>query len=54
MGDHSDSAPMSMMETDLLIVGTGPAGGSLACFLASHGEGWHLVVAHWEADCFQV
>ncbi|KAF2233983.1 hypothetical protein EV356DRAFT_447524 [Viridothelium virens] len=25
------------VETDLLIVGTGPAGGSLACFLASHG-----------------
>ena len=27
----------SIVETDLLIVGTGPAGASLACFLASHG-----------------
>ena len=26
-----------IVETDLLIVGTGPAGASLACFLASHG-----------------
>ncbi|KAI9664660.1 MAG: hypothetical protein M1821_006106 [Bathelium mastoideum] len=25
------------LQTDLLIVGTGPAGGALACFLASHG-----------------
>ena len=26
-----------VIETDFLIVGTGPSGGSLACFLASHG-----------------
>lgn len=26
-----------LIETDLLIVGTGPSGGALACFLASHG-----------------
>jgi 2-polyprenyl-6-methoxyphenol hydroxylase-like FAD-dependent oxidoreductase len=26
------------LETDLLIVGAGPAGASLACFLASHGQ----------------
>ncbi|KAK4982615.1 hypothetical protein LTR66_009174, partial [Elasticomyces elasticus] len=26
-----------VIETDLLIIGTGPAGASLACFLASHG-----------------
>lgn len=26
------------VSTDLLIVGTGPAGASLACFLASHGQ----------------
>ena len=30
------SAP-SYIETDLLIIGAGPAGASLACFLASHG-----------------
>ncbi|KAA6413706.1 MAG: 2,4-dichlorophenol 6-monooxygenase [Lasallia pustulata] len=34
----NDSNTMaSIVETDLLIVGTGPAGASLACFLASHG-----------------
>ena len=38
MGDYSGATPMSNMETDLLVVGTGPAGGSLACFLASYGE----------------
>lgn len=27
----------ALVETDLLVVGTGPAGASLACFLASHG-----------------
>jgi flavin-dependent dehydrogenase len=26
-----------IIETDLLIVGAGPAGASLACFLASYG-----------------
>lgn len=26
------------MHTDYLIVGTGPAGASLACFLAQHGK----------------
>jgi hypothetical protein len=29
---------VEMVETDLLIVGAGPAGASLACFLAQHGE----------------
>ena len=28
----------AILETDLLIVGAGPAGASLACFLAQHGE----------------
>ena len=28
---------MATVETELLIVGAGPAGASLACFLASHG-----------------
>jgi ribulose 1,5-bisphosphate synthetase/thiazole synthase len=28
----------SILETDLLIIGAGPAGASLACFLAQHGE----------------
>lgn len=26
------------IETEFLIVGTGPAGGALACFLGSHGR----------------
>lgn len=28
---------MEKIKSDILIVGTGPAGASLACFLASHG-----------------
>lgn len=28
----------TLIKTDLLIVGAGPAGASLACFLASHGK----------------
>ena len=32
----ADTGPAIL--TDCLIVGTGPAGGSLACFLAQHGE----------------
>jgi glycine/D-amino acid oxidase-like deaminating enzyme len=27
-----------VVKTDLLIVGAGPAGASLACFLAAHGR----------------
>jgi len=27
-----------IIEVDVLIAGTGPAGASLACFLGSHGE----------------
>lgn len=27
----------NVIKTDLLIVGAGPAGAALACFLASHG-----------------
>jgi len=27
----------TVVETDFLVVGCGPAGASLACFLASHG-----------------
>ena len=27
----------TVVQTELLIVGAGPAGGALACFLASHG-----------------
>jgi NADPH-dependent 2,4-dienoyl-CoA reductase/sulfur reductase-like enzyme len=27
-----------MITTDLLIIGTGPAGAALACFLTSHGK----------------
>jgi NADPH-dependent 2,4-dienoyl-CoA reductase/sulfur reductase-like enzyme len=33
----SNGSPATVV-TDLLIVGTGPAGASLACFLASHGK----------------
>jgi len=30
-------AETDIIKTDLLIVGAGPAGASLACFLAAHG-----------------
>ena len=33
---HHDAA--IEITTDYLIIGTGPAGGALACFLAQHGE----------------
>lgn len=36
-GDGSQKPP-SVTTTDVLIIGTGPAGASLACFLASYGE----------------
>lgn len=32
------STPCEPVETDFLIVGAGPAGASLACFLTSYGE----------------
>jgi flavin-dependent dehydrogenase len=54
MGDHSGSDTMSMMETDLLIVGTGPAGGSLACFLASYGKKELLSSHRKETELVQV
>lgn len=41
-GGHYASARTSITSTDVLIVGTGPAGASLACFLASYGE-WDLL-----------
>lgn len=28
----------AVIETDLLIIGAGPAGAALACFLGHHGE----------------
>ena len=31
------AADEGIVKTDLLIVGAGPAGASLACFLAEHG-----------------
>ncbi|SPO05264.1 related to phenol 2-monooxygenase [Cephalotrichum gorgonifer] len=34
-----------IIETDLLIVGAGPAGASLACFLASHGRTGVMIAA---------
>jgi len=34
IGAHANQ---SVVESDLLIVGTGPAGASLACFLTSYG-----------------
>ncbi len=39
--------------TDYLIVGTGPAGASLACFLTQHGECAiciYLLLRHREVD----
>ncbi|TKA81593.1 hypothetical protein B0A49_00365 [Cryomyces minteri] len=45
---HGD---LNTLETDLLIVGTGPAGASLACFLASHGlKGVMISAAPGSAD----
>ncbi|KAF2469919.1 uncharacterized protein BDR25DRAFT_370577 [Lindgomyces ingoldianus] len=35
----------SMIETDLLIIGAGPAGASLACFLASYGKNGLVISA---------
>ena len=40
---HYASARTGITSTDVLIVGTGPAGASLACFLASYGE-WDLIL----------
>lgn len=36
--------PEMTVDTDFLIVGAGPAGASLACFLGKHGKGTR--VAH--------
>jgi hypothetical protein len=36
-GASAGSALPVRLETDLLIIGAGPAGASLACFLAQHG-----------------
>lgn len=50
-GDNAlhDDAPL--VETDLLIVGTGPAGASLACFLTSYGlKGIMIGAAPGSAD----
>lgn len=35
--DQPSSTSSAIAETDLLIIGAGPAGASLACFLAQHG-----------------
>jgi hypothetical protein len=34
---------MTIIKTDFLIVGAGPAGGTLGCFLGSHGKATNLV-----------
>ncbi len=35
--DDSDDFESADVDVDCLIIGTGPAGASLACFLAQHG-----------------
>ena len=35
---YSNGQDSSVTDTEFLIVGAGPAGASLACFLASYGE----------------
>lgn len=35
---NETASQSSSIETDLLIIGAGPAGASLACFLAQHGR----------------
>jgi hypothetical protein len=37
MGEQFEASDITI-KTDLLIVGAGPAGAGLACFLAAHGE----------------
>ena len=37
---HQNQTATPIIETDVLVVGTGPAGASLACFLAQNGELW--------------
>ena len=36
----STQNPSEVIETDLLIIGAGPAGASLACFLGNYGMTW--------------
>jgi hypothetical protein len=36
--DTTPAQNAPVVETDLLIIGTGPAGASLACFLTQHGQ----------------
>ena len=38
IGQQPASEEATLISMDILIIGTGPAGASLACFLASHGE----------------
>jgi NADPH-dependent 2,4-dienoyl-CoA reductase/sulfur reductase-like enzyme len=38
MTNETGAGELPHVETDLLIIGAGPAGASLACFLAQHGE----------------
>lgn len=35
---HSDQVEDHAVDTEFLIVGAGPAGAALACFLGSHGK----------------
>lgn len=35
----SDGPPSFLLHVDYLIIGTGPAGGALAAFMASYGKG---------------
>lgn len=37
-GNSQPEATTNMISTDILIIGAGPAGASLACFLAFHGK----------------
>ena len=36
--EAEDRADLPVIDVDVLISGAGPAGASLACFLASHGK----------------
>jgi len=46
----------SPVETDLLIIGAGPAGLSLACFLASYGwcSSFETVIVLWSATLNEI
>ncbi|KAJ5690421.1 hypothetical protein N7462_004813 [Penicillium macrosclerotiorum] len=51
IGNGTQNEPASIVSTDVLIIGTGPAGAALACFLASYGiQGIMITTSPTNAD----